>query len=88
MIEKKKKGGGSDKPKSSKAEPLDADEIKRDDTEEQETINSWPADARAQWTSYRMALKARKDAKKEDEETRKAAATQAAKSAAAPVIDK
>jgi hypothetical protein len=77
LIEKKKKGG-SDKGKTKGTEPLDADEIKRDDTEEQETISKWPAEAQAQWTAYRMALKSRKEALKEEKADRKAAATQAA----------
>lgn len=88
IIEKKHKGGGNDKPKSKGSEPLDADEIKRDDSEEQETISHWPTDAQAQWTSYRMALKARKEAIKEEEAKRKAAATQAASKAPIPGSNK
>jgi hypothetical protein len=79
VIEKKKKN--NDKPKSKSTAAVDAEEIKRDDSEEQETINAWPADAQAQWTSYRMALKARKDYLKEQKEKREAAATQATKPA-------
>jgi hypothetical protein len=77
IIDKKKKNSANDKSKSKGTAPLDADEIKRDDSEEQETISRWPADAQAQWTSYRMALKARKDYLKEQKEKREAAATQA-----------
>jgi hypothetical protein len=78
VIEKKKKND-NEKPKSKgTTTPVDAEEIKRDDSEEQDTINRWPSDAQAQWTGYRMALKARKDYLKEQKEKREAAATQAA----------
>jgi hypothetical protein len=83
ILDKKKKGGGTAKPKSKGTEPADADEIKRDDSEEQETINRWPTDAQAQWTAYRMALKSRKDQLKEQKEQREAAATQSTKPASA-----
>ena len=79
LIEKKKK---ADK-KTKATEPADAEEIKRDDTEEQETINTWPTEIQAQWTAYRMALKGRKETQKEAKADRKAAATQAATRASA-----
>jgi hypothetical protein len=88
IIEKKHKGGSANEKPKKNAEPLDADEIKRDDSEEQETISNWPADAQAQWTSYRMALKARKEKLKDEEANRKNAATQAATKASAPDPDK
>jgi hypothetical protein len=89
LIEKKEKNDAAEKAaaKANKTKALTAEEIKRDDTGEEETINAWPADAVATWTTYRTALKARKDQLK-DQEERERSTTQGSPSPATPTAKK
>jgi hypothetical protein len=65
-----KAGAGKAKPpkdgakKSDDLSPLTAEEIKRDDSEEQQQIDAWPATVRQQWQEYRQALAERKRLRK------------------------
>ena len=52
--------------------PLTADEITRDDSEEEGDVSAWPADVRAKWDEYRAAYRARKDIYKQAREAEKA----------------
>jgi hypothetical protein len=71
------KGGGKGNGKSDDLSPLTAEEIKRDDADEEADVSAWPADIRSRWDEYRQAYRQRKDNYKqlrEDEKARKNAA--------------
>lgn len=67
-----KKGDGKTSGKSDDLKPLTADEIKRDDTEQDDDISAWPADVRAKWEEYKREYKARKDLYKQNRDAEKA----------------
>ena len=80
--EKDKDGKPKKKDESDDASPLLAEEIDRDDSNEERDIKKWPADVRQMWTEYRAELSKRKDYFKElerqEKEKRKAAEANAA----------
>ena len=59
--DKDDKGDGKSAGGSDGQGALTADEIKRDDSEEEGDISAWPAEVRAKWDEYRAAYGARKD---------------------------
>jgi hypothetical protein len=70
----KDKKGNAKPAKSDSHSPLTAEEIKRDDTDQEGDISAWPADVRTKWEEYKKEYKARKDLFKqarEDEKARK-----------------
>jgi hypothetical protein len=58
--------------KSDSHSPLTAEEIKRDDTDQEVDISAWPPDVRAKWEEYKKEYKARKDVYKQAREDEKA----------------
>jgi hypothetical protein len=69
---KDKKGPGKGSAKSDSHSPLTAEEIKRDDTDQEGDISAWPADVRTKWEEYKKEYKARKDLHKQAREDEKA----------------
>ena len=70
--DKDDKGGGESDAEPDTRSPLTADEIKRDDSDEEGDISAWPADVRAKWDQYRTAYRARKDIYKQARDAEKA----------------
>lgn len=68
----KKKDRNKHEPKPDPKAALSADEIKRDDTTEEQDIATWPADVRQRWTDYRNAYASRKQFWKDYREQQKA----------------
>jgi hypothetical protein len=67
-----KKGDGKTSGKSDSTAPLTAEEIKRDDTDQEGDISAWPADVRTKWEEYKLEYKKRKDLYKQTREDEKA----------------
>ena len=70
--DKNGKGDGKSSAATDTKSPLTADEIKRDDSEEEADVSAWPPDVRAKWDQYRAAYRARKDIYKQARDAEKA----------------
>lgn len=62
---KKKSDGKKETHKSDDKSPLNAEEIDRDDSTEEQDVKRWPSDVREKWLQFRTAYANRKQAIKE-----------------------